>query len=102
MIASSQEALQPETEGSRKWRFFSYALAIACIYSAAHIAARMLASPNLGEDDPLTNVLAQSLQDALVGAGRRREVEQPVARGPRAAIDLVEERDEPPESVVID
>ena len=62
MPASSQEAYLPDADHSRKWRFFWYAVALACVYSAAHIAARVLASPNLGEDDPLTNVLVQSLR----------------------------------------
>ena len=39
--------------------YFRWTIAIALLYSAVHIVARMVASPNLGEDDPLTNILVQ-------------------------------------------
>ena len=38
------------------------ALAIVTIYSLAHVVARILASRNLGEDDPLDVLLTQTLQ----------------------------------------
>ena len=49
------------TERASRWRYFWYAIAIAGLYSAIHVLARIAASPNLGEDDPLTNVLVQDL-----------------------------------------
>ena len=61
-MASSNPALQSAEDDAPKWRYFWLAIAVACLYSAAHIAARMIASSNLGEDDPLTNVLVQTLQ----------------------------------------
>ncbi len=41
-------------------------MAIITIYSMAHICARLLASPNLGEDDPLINLYTQQ---AALGYG---------------------------------
>src|SRR5262245_52159576 len=38
------------------------AIAAASLYSALHIAARLIASGNLGEDDPYDAVLTQTLQ----------------------------------------
>lgn len=62
MAASSEPVVEPGAVDGQKWRYFWFAIALAVVYSAAHIAARMLASSNLGEDDPLTNVLVQSLE----------------------------------------
>ena len=38
------------------------ALCLATVYVAVHFCARLLASPNLGEDDPFSNVYTQTLQ----------------------------------------
>ena len=58
--------MQPEGSAASsvdgKWRGFCYAVLLVAIYSAAHIIARVFASDNLGEDDPVTNVLVQSLE----------------------------------------
>ncbi|MEO1608044.1 MAG: glycosyltransferase family 39 protein [Pseudomonadota bacterium] len=48
-------------ESQQAWRYFWLAISIVVIYSTLHICARLLASPNLGEDDPLINVYTQYL-----------------------------------------
>ena len=41
-------------------------VAAVSIYSALHITARLMASANLGEDDPLDAVFTQTLQPGYV------------------------------------
>lgn len=52
-------ATVPTGDGGDSRTYFAWTVGIALIYSAVHISARLLASPNLGEDDPLTNILIQ-------------------------------------------
>lgn len=62
LAAPVQPAAGEVATGDVKWRYFRIAIALAVVYCAVHIIARMLASPNLGEDDPVTNVFVQTLQ----------------------------------------
>jgi hypothetical protein len=54
--------------GETRNRLYSLGGVIAAvsIYSALHIAARLIASANLGEDDPLDAILTQTLQPGYV------------------------------------
>ncbi|MGI9422246.1 MAG: glycosyltransferase family 39 protein [Hyphomicrobiaceae bacterium] len=61
MSAAAEPTGGTVADGGDRWRYFWLAVAMAVVYSAVHIAARLLASPNLGEDDPLTNVYIQEL-----------------------------------------
>ncbi len=65
-MVTSLDAFRPSTrsdgrETERAKHCFRYAVAIVTVYSFAHIVARVLASPNLGEDDPLINLYTQQL-----------------------------------------
>ena len=62
MIAPAQPEGSELSSVDGQWRGFRYAVLLVALYSAAHIVARVLASSNLGEDDPVTNVLVQSLE----------------------------------------
>ena len=62
MIAPAQPEESELSSVDGEWRGFRYAVLLVALYSVAHIFARVLASPNLGEDDPVTNVLVQSLE----------------------------------------
>ena len=48
-------------ESEDVWSYFWSAVAIVTIYSVLHVCARLMASPNLGEDDPLINLYTQHL-----------------------------------------
>ena len=51
------------TESSGKQWFYSLTgvLGVLLVYSALHISARLIASYNLGEDDPFDAILTQTL-----------------------------------------
>ncbi|MEM9359045.1 MAG: glycosyltransferase family 39 protein [Pseudomonadota bacterium] len=57
-MPASVTATQDRDAGDSQY-YFGWAIGLAVLYSAIHIIARLLASPNLGEDDPLTNILVQ-------------------------------------------
>ncbi|MGI9521876.1 MAG: glycosyltransferase family 39 protein [Hyphomicrobiaceae bacterium] len=61
MVASVGAQTGQSEDEVTKWRTFWIAIGLACVYSAVHIGARLIASPNLGEDDPLTTIYAQWL-----------------------------------------
>lgn len=61
MDGATRDMAGNSVERQERLRYLGYALTIALAYSLVHIVARMLASPNLGEDDPLINIHVQQL-----------------------------------------
>ncbi len=59
-MSASLRAITEDDAGDSQI-YFVWTLGLAALYCAVHIGARLLASPNLGEDDPLTNILIQNL-----------------------------------------
>jgi hypothetical protein len=55
-----------DAQGQRPLYSLAGVLCAASLYSACHIGARLIASANLGEDDPLEEVLTQTLAFAYL------------------------------------